>query len=37
MLLAFLYKRDEVPFERLPGELIARGKDSIRLILAEDM
>jgi mannose/fructose-specific phosphotransferase system component IIA len=37
MLLAFLYKRDDVPFDRLPGELIARGKDSIRLIKAEDM
>ena len=32
MLLAFLYKRDEVPFDELPGELIARGHDSIQLV-----
>jgi mannose/fructose-specific phosphotransferase system component IIA len=32
MLLAFLYKRDEVPFENLPGELLGRGHDSIQLI-----
>lgn len=32
MLLAFLYKRDEVPFEALAGELTRRGKDSIRVV-----
>ena len=32
MLLAFLYKRDEVSFESLPGELLGRGHDSIQLI-----
>jgi len=37
MLLAFLYKREDVPFDRLPGELIGRGKESIRLVVAEDM
>ena len=36
MLLAFLYKRDEVPFERLPEELISRGRSSIRLVSADD-
>lgn len=35
MLLAFLYKRDEVDFEKLPDELTARGHDSIRLVEAE--
>ena len=35
MLLAFLYKRDEVDFEKLPDELTARGHDSIRFVEAE--
>jgi len=35
MLLAFLYKRDEVDFDQLPDELIKRGHDSIRLVSAE--
>ena len=37
MLLAFLYKRDEVDFEKLPDELTARGHDSIRLVEAEKL
>jgi mannose/fructose-specific phosphotransferase system component IIA len=36
MLLAFLYKREEVPFEQLPDELIARGRNSIRRVSADD-
>lgn len=32
MLLAFLNKRDTVPFEHLPGEIIDRGLDSIQLV-----
>jgi len=35
MLLAFLYKRDEVEFEKLPEELTSRGHDSIRSVEAE--
>ena len=35
MLLAFLYKRDEVAFDRLPEELTSRGQDSIRSVEAE--
>jgi len=35
MLLAFLYKRDEVDFDELPDELTARGHDSIRIVEAE--
>ena len=32
MLLAFLNKRDTVPFERLPGEIIDRGLGSIQIV-----
>ena len=32
MLLAFLNKREEVPFERLPEELTSRGRNSIRVV-----
>lgn len=32
MLLAFLNKRNEVSFERLPAELAARGRDSIQSV-----
>ncbi len=32
MLLAFLNKRDAVPFDRLPGEIIDRGHTSIQMI-----
>lgn len=36
MFLAFLYKRKELSFEELPGELLARAHDSIKLISARD-
>lgn len=32
MVLAFLNKRNEVSFERLPAELAARGRDSIQSV-----
>lgn len=32
IILSFLNKRNEVPFETLIGELIARGQDSIRIV-----
>jgi mannose/fructose-specific phosphotransferase system component IIA len=32
MLLAFLNKRNEVSFERLPAELAARGRESIQSV-----
>jgi mannose/fructose-specific phosphotransferase system component IIA len=32
MVLAFLNKRNEVDFERLPSELAARGRDSIQSV-----
>ncbi|UCH83106.1 MAG: PTS mannose transporter subunit IID [Candidatus Latescibacterota bacterium] len=32
MILAFLNKRDTVPFDGLPGEIIGRGHHSIQLI-----
>jgi len=32
MLLAFLNKRDTVPFDRLPAEIIDRGLGSIQLV-----
>ena len=32
MVLAFLNKRNEVNFERLPAELVARGRDSIQSV-----
>lgn len=37
MLLAFLYRRGEVPFENLPGELVERGVKSIQEIDAENL
>jgi len=37
MLLAFLYKREEVPFEVLPEELAQRGQNSIRVVGAETL
>jgi mannose/fructose-specific phosphotransferase system component IIA len=37
MLLAFLYRRNEVPFEKLPGELVERGLKSIQEINAENL
>jgi mannose/fructose-specific phosphotransferase system component IIA len=37
MLLAFLYRRSEVPFEKLPGELVERGLKSIQEINAENL
>jgi len=37
MLLAYLYKRDEVPFEALPEELVQRGQRSIRVVGAETL
>jgi mannose/fructose-specific phosphotransferase system component IIA len=37
MLLAFLYKREEVPFEVLPDELAQRGQNSIRVVGAESL
>ncbi len=35
MLLAFLNKREEISFEHLPGEIIKRGKSSIRIVERE--
>jgi mannose PTS system EIIA component len=35
MLLAFLNKRTEINFERLPAELASRGRDSIHAIDAD--
>jgi len=32
ILLAFLNKRDDVPFDTLAGELVKRGQDSIRTV-----
>lgn len=32
ILLAFLNKRDEVPFDKLADELVMRGHDSIRIV-----
>lgn len=32
MILAFLNKREEVPFEKLPDELISRGRNSIKIL-----
>lgn len=37
MLVAFLYKRGDVPFERLPDEVIERGRGSMRNICTEDI
>jgi PTS system mannose-specific IIA component len=37
MLLAFVNKRDQVSFDQLPEELIARGRDSMRSVRAEDL
>jgi mannose/fructose-specific phosphotransferase system component IIA len=37
MLLAFLYRRAEVPFEELPAELVERGLSSIKELNAENL
>ena len=37
MLLAFLYRRDEVTFEELPRELTERGHGSIRIVDPENL
>lgn len=37
MLLAYLYKREEVPFEALPDELVQRGQRSIRVVGTETL
>jgi mannose/fructose-specific phosphotransferase system component IIA len=37
MLLAFLYRRNEVPFEKLPGELVERGLKSIQELDSENL
>ncbi len=37
MLVAFLYKRGDVPFERLPDEVVERGRGSMRNICTEDI
>ena len=37
MLLAFLYRRNEVPFESLPGELVERGLKSIQELDSENL
>ena len=37
ILLAFLYRRSEVPFEKLPGELVERGWKSIKEMNAENL
>jgi mannose/fructose-specific phosphotransferase system component IIA len=37
MLLAFLYRRSEVQFEKLPGELVERGLKSIQELNSENL
>ena len=37
MLLAFLNKRTEVTFERLPAELASRGRDSIHAVDSDQL
>lgn len=37
MLLAFLNKRNEVNFERLPSELASRGRDSIHAVDSDQL
>jgi mannose/fructose-specific phosphotransferase system component IIA len=37
MVLAFLNKRNEINFERLPSELAARGRDSIQSVDTEQL
>jgi len=37
MLLAFLNKRDSVPFEHLADEILERGRNSIRLVDPETL
>jgi mannose/fructose-specific phosphotransferase system component IIA len=37
MLLAFLYRRSEVSFEKLPGELVERGLKSIQELDPENL
>ena len=37
MLLAFLNKRSDVSFERLPAELASRGRDSIHAVDADQL
>lgn len=37
MLLAFLYRRSEVSFDKLPRELVERGVNSIQEINAENL
>jgi len=37
MLLAFLNKRTEVAFERLPAELASRGRDSIHAVDSDQL
>ncbi len=37
MLLAFLYKRDTIPFEELTDELIGRGRNSVRVLDFESL
>jgi PTS system mannose-specific IIA component/PTS system mannose-specific IIB component len=37
MLLAFLYRRGEVSFEKLPGELVERGLKSIQELDPENL
>jgi PTS system mannose-specific IIA component len=37
ILLAFLYRRTEVPFDKLPGELVDRGVKSIKELNAENL
>jgi fructoselysine and glucoselysine-specific PTS system IIA component len=36
IFLSFLNKREEVPFDELPEELVARGKRSIQIVRRED-
>ncbi len=37
MLIAFLNKRDTVPFEELPDAIVARGHNSIRILNSDDL
>ena len=37
MLLAFLNKRAEVPFEHLPAEIVSRGHNSVKLVQMDEL
>ena len=37
ILLAFLYKREDAPFEKLADELVERGRSSVRIVDADNL